>query len=247
MKVRSIGRTLANEIIKKNHYSGTVALGTKVSLGIYVDEILYGVMQLGKGVNPSGTAKSVEGSKNDQYLELNRLWISDELGYNSESKAIGLMFKWLKKNMPEIKWLISFADGIEGNAGTIYQATNWIYTGYNTTGGLWITKEGKKMHQLTASEGLPNAKRDTLESKWGTPLYRVAGGQFKYFYFLDKKWRKRLIHKSLPYPKADSMKDYLLIWKANWTHEDLYDELQEVLSKSTNRSASGKPKTETLF
>ena len=162
MELRPIHRFTANDIIKQNHYSGSINVGTSISLGIFEDDILHGVMQLGKAVNPAGTAKHVEGSKTSDYLELNRLWISDDLGYNSESKAIGLMFKWIKENRPEIKWLVSFADGIEGNCGTIYQATNWIYTGYNTTCGLWVTKDGKKMHQLTAKDGLPDAKRSTF-------------------------------------------------------------------------------------
>ena len=225
MELRPLNRLTANSIIKQNHYSGTTSFGTKVSLGIYEDGILYGVMQLGMGVHPSGTAKHVSGTANDEYLELNRLWISDDLGYNSESKAIGLMFKWIKKNMPEIKWLITFADGIEGNCGTIYQATNWLYTGYNKSGGLWVTKDGKKMHHLSAMKGLPNSKRETLEAKWGTPLYRVAGGQFRYVYFLNKKSKRHLQIPTFPYPKASRLSEYFQIWKENGVKGDHFEEV----------------------
>lgn len=231
MRVEPISRAIADRIIKQNHYSGTVAFGTQVSLGIYKDNQLLGVFQLGKGVFPDATARSVEGTQNDQYMELNRLWLHDRLPHNSESQSIALMFKWMKKNRPEIKWLISFADGLEGNVGTIYQATNWIYTGYNTTGGMWITKDGKKMHALSASKGLANAKRETLEAKWGTPLYRVAGGQFRYIYFLDKRCRKNLRLQPQAYPKASDIENHISIYKERGRSQKLWEELREVIKK----------------
>ena len=120
MIVQEIHRHLADKIIKENHYSHSVAFGTQVSLGVYEDGELLGVLQLGKGVYPIKTILHVEGTQMHEYMELNRMWLDDKLPHNSESKAIGLMFKWMKKNRPEVKWLISFADGIEGNCGTIY-------------------------------------------------------------------------------------------------------------------------------
>ena len=228
MEIKEIHRTLANGIIQRNHYSHTIVVGTKVSLGVFVDDQLLGVLQLGKGVHPSATAKHVQGTEMHQYLELNRMWLSDLLPHNSESKAIGLMFKWIKKNMPEIKWLISFADGIEGNCGTIYQASNWIYTGFNKSGGMYVTEDGRKMHIHKASHNLENCKHSTLEAKWG-PLIRVAGGQFRYFYFLDKKWKNRLNLQILSYPKASNMKDYLLIYDNKGRCPDGFYELQRRL------------------
>lgn len=230
MHLEEIKRHLADRIIKSNHYSGTVAFGTQVCLGVFEGDELLGVLQLGKGVYPIMTIKHVKDTEMNQYMELNRMWLSDKLPHNSESKAIGLMFKWMRKNRPEIKWLISFADGIEGNCGTIYQATNWIYTGYNQSGGLWVTQEGKKMHVHSASKGLPNQKRETLETKWG-PLLRVSGGQFRYIYFLDKKWRKRLRLDSYDYPKASNLRDYLTIHDGGPKRPELFDELQGILKR----------------
>lgn len=235
MWIEPINRTIGNRIIKENHYSHTVNTGTKWTLGIFTENIgLCGVIQLGSGVNPSKTQKLVKSTEKGEFLEVNRMWLSDELPHNSESKAISLMFKWLKINQPQIKWLISFADGVMGKVGTIYQATNWIYTGYNKKGGLWITKDGERYHHTSLFQKYGSCERDVLESHLGTPLYRVVGGQFRYIYFLHKRERKNLIPKPLPYPKEKNMKEYLMIKKENWVIEDLWDEFQSLPQPTFN-------------
>ena len=229
MYLKSIGRTEGNRIIKENHYSHTVNTGTKHTLGVFTEEFgLCGVIQLGTGVNPSKTQNLVRGTEKGEFLEVNRMWLADILPHNSESKAISLMFKWLRDNQPNVKWLISFADGVMGKVGTIYQATNWIYTGYNKKGGLWITKDGERYHPVSLHLKFGDTKRSTLEHHLGTPLYRVVGGQFRYIYFLHKREKKNLLVPSLPYPKLDNIKDYLLIKKNNWMDEDLWDEFQSI-------------------
>lgn len=229
--LNTIDRSVGSRIIKQNHYSKTVNFGTKYTLGIFSEQFgLCGVIQLGWGVNSSKTKNLVRDTKIKEYLELNRLWVSDILPKNSESKIISLMFKWIKENDKNIKWIISFADGVMGKVGTIYQATNFLYTGYNKKGGLWITKEGERYHSVTLSEKYGNVRRETLEKHLGKPLYRVVGGQFRYIYFLDKRYRKKLTVPTLPYPKKQNLKDYIMVKKDNYVIEDLWDEFCELTS-----------------
>ena len=222
--VEEINRNIANSIITKHHYSHTVCFATKISLGLYMDGMLVGIAQFGLGINPKGTAKWVEGSTSSDYLEFNRMWMSDMAPHNSESQAIGQIFKWFKKNRPEIKWLISFADGANNKVGTIYQATNWVYTGYSRDGGVWVTKENERITKVSMQSRHPSNKREVLEEIYGTPLYRVRGGQFRYIYFLDKKWRSRLSAEPLEYPKLADLRHYLIISKQHRVKEDLFDE-----------------------
>ena len=231
IEVKEINRTDADKIIVNNHYSGTKCFGTVVSLGIYYDGMLSGVAQFGTGINPKGTSQWVEGSGTKDYLEFNRMWLSDIAPKNSESTAIGQCFKWFKKNRPDIKWLISFADGADAKVGTIYQATNWIYTGYSNQGGVWVTSDGQRIHQMTMQKKHSSVKRDYLETIYGTPLYRIRGGQFRYIYFLDKRWKKRLTVPSLSYPKLRDLKDYLIIKKENGSKEDIFDDYMDIVQK----------------
>ena len=233
IRLERISRTLGNSIIKNNHYSNSFCPGTKHTLGVFYNDKLSGVIQLGSGVQPKATSLSVNDTNIDEFLELNRLWLSDSMPKFSESKTISLMIKWIKQNDPKIKWIVSFADGMMGKVGTIYQATNFVYTGYNKSGGIWLTKDGERIHTLTMQQTLGSTKRDVLEEHYGKPLYRIVGGQFRYYYFIDKKYRKKLKHKQLPYPKKENLKDYIMVKKDNWVKEDLWDEFQQIMNRET--------------
>jgi len=229
-----INRNVGSRIIKQNHYSKSVNTGTKYTLGIYSTQLgLCGVIQLGWGVNSSKTKNLVRDTEINEFIELNRLWVSDELPKNSESKIISLMFKWIKENDKNIKWVISFADGVMGKVGTIYQATNFVYTGYNKKGGLWITKNGERHHAVSLFKKYGDVNRATLEHHLGTPLYRVVGGQFRYIYFLDKRYKKKLTIPQLPYPKLENLKEYIMVKKENYVIEDLWDEFCELTELNT--------------
>jgi hypothetical protein len=230
--IKPIERTTGNSIIKREHYSHSVTPGTKWTLGVFYKQFLYGVIQLGKGVQPKATMQSVKDTKMDEWLELNRFWLHDDLGKNAESKVLSLMFKWIAENDTKIKWLVSFADGMMGKVGTIYQATNWIYTGFNKVGGMWLTNDGRRLHNLHLYFKLKDTKRETIEAHYGKPLYRVSGGQYRYFYFIKKEYKKDLVLKQLPYPKKDSIRRDIIIRKENWVVEDLWDEYTELLNKT---------------
>jgi hypothetical protein len=73
-------------------------------------------------------------------------------------------------------------------------------------------------------------KRDVLEDIYGTPLYRVRGGQFRYIYFLDKSWKKRLTVEPEEYPKLDTLKKHLIIFKEHLVKEDLFDEYMKIIN-----------------
>jgi adenine modification enzyme len=236
--IQQILPKLANDLICKNHYSGTVAKGVVYHLGIFVEHRLLGVAQFGYGIRPKDTCKWVDGTQSGEYLELNRLWIDDELGANAESKSISLCLKWVKKHNPKLKWIISFADGMMGKVGTIYQATNFVYTGYRTdSNGIWLTKEGERLHNISLWHKYKklggNTGRAYLETIYGKPLYCVVGGQFRYFYFYDRKLIKKLRKGTniLPYPKEDDIRNHLRIKDKYNDTEDHWDKFVELLNK----------------
>lgn len=229
--IKEIDSKLANRLICENHYSATVPKGVKFHLGIFIDETLYGVAQFGFGIMPQKTCQWVKGTTKDEYLELNRLWISDKLGKNAESNSISKCIKYVKEKKPELKWIISFADGMMGKVGTIYQATNFIYTGFRKDGGIWMTKEGQRIHSISLWHKHKTINRGELEKIYGKPLYKVFGGQHRYFYFYDKALIKELQVDILPYPKGDKLKDYLNIKTAYNDTNDNWDAFNELLHK----------------
>jgi hypothetical protein len=86
-------------------------------------------------------------------IELTRLWISDDVPKNGESFLVGNTLKLVDKEI-----IVSFAEIQQGHVGTIYQATNWIYTGlsakrtnYNVEG---IDKHCQTIADRYSSRGL---------------------------------------------------------------------------------------------
>lgn len=229
---------VANSIIEKNHYSGTSVKGVKYHIGIFYNTYLLGVAQYGFGIMPKKTSQWVKNTKQDEFLELNRLWLDDKLGFNSESYIIAKSLKMVKKLNPKLKWVISFADGMMNKNGTIYQASNFIYTGFRKDGGVWYTKDGERLHSVSLWHKHKTTERRVLEDIYGTPLYKVFGGQYRYFYFFDKKCISDLIVEILPYPKIDQIKNDLVV-KIKYgenNHNENYDMFMELLNTNNGKS-----------
>jgi hypothetical protein len=76
------------------------------------------------------------------------------------------------------------------------------------TGGIWLTKDGERLHGVSLWHKHKTQKRSDLEVIYGKPLFNVTGGQHRYFYFYDKKLKKELTVNIEPYPKQDNIKQH---------------------------------------
>lgn len=62
--VKIIKRSLANEIIKKNHYSHKFYTASYIHLGVFINKFLLGVLQFGYAMNPASAKSVVKETKN---------------------------------------------------------------------------------------------------------------------------------------------------------------------------------------
>ncbi len=75
-----------------------------------------------------------------EFLELNRMALDGYLPKNSESRCFSIAVKFLKKQAPHIKWIISFSDAIQCGDGAIYRASGFILTAIRESkNDLWKT------------------------------------------------------------------------------------------------------------
>ena len=65
----------------------------------------------------------------NDYLEIGRMCINNDFKTNTESQMLSKTMKYVKKNMPEIKLVFTWANGLLGKVGTVYQASNFLYGG----------------------------------------------------------------------------------------------------------------------
>ena len=101
--VKVIPSKVANQFIKAHHYSGKVVNNSSLHFGVFYEGGLHGVMSYGPSMDKSKLIGLVEGTKWNEFLELNRMAFDEVLPKNSESRAISISIKLIKKNAPHIK------------------------------------------------------------------------------------------------------------------------------------------------
>lgn len=165
--VKIIPSKIANDFIKKWHYSGKVVNNSKLHFGCFLDNRLHGVMSFGSPLDKRKVINLVVDQNNNpvkwnDMLELNRMAFDNILPRNSESRCISIAIKLIKKNAPNIKWILSFADGQQCGDGTIYRASGFKLTGFSS-GAMW-----KLPKELAILNGGEVAHRMKIQNKCST-------------------------------------------------------------------------------
>lgn len=216
--VKVIPAKIANEFVKKHHYSGKVVNNSALHFGCFLDEKLHGVMSYGSPLDKRKVLPLVQPSLWNEMLELNRMAFDDYLPANSESRCIAVSIRLLKKNAPHIKWILSFSDGTQCGDGTIYRASGFVLTGAVENTNTCELPNGEVIHKMTL-ESNPTSPRKELN---GNSYYKLTGGkydfgkyvktvggkvlrgfQLRYIYLIDKTCK--ITVPILPFSKIDEM------------------------------------------
>ena len=149
--IKPLPANIANNFIKQNHYSKKVVPNSKLHFGVFLNKKLEGVLQYGSPINKKGSINIVKDTKWNSMLELNRMAFSEKLPKNSESRAISVTLKIIKKTYPHMEWILSFADGTQCGDGTIYRASGFILTDIRKSNALRINPNtGEIIHTIQA-------------------------------------------------------------------------------------------------
>ena len=198
LRVRPILFRIAKSIVVGNRYLGTMPGGTRLALGVFVGKRLLGVVIF--GVGPSNIYHLAGGAEPDDCMTLARVWLSDLLLANSESRVIGVTLRALKRET-SVRFLVTYAGPAAGHVGTHYQAADGLYTGLS-----------QAMPLIDVGDGVPPPSR-SLTHAYGTHSHAhfAAYGvdvkpvpqapKHRYVYLLDPSWRPRLRVSTLPYLK----------------------------------------------
>ena len=220
--VKVIPSKVAVPFVKTHHYSGKVVNNSNLHFGVFYEGRLHGVMSFGPSLDKSKIQGLVEGTGWNEFIELNRMAFDDVLPRNSESRAIAIAMKLIRKNAPQIKWVISFADGCQCGDGTIYRASGFILTGYSS-GSMWQLPDylvkingGAVAHRMKVQDKCSALSRYILQETHGKNLTMekyvekfggkiLEGKMFRYIYFIDSTYRERLTVPIIPFSKIDEM------------------------------------------
>lgn len=219
--IKEIDKFVAAKLVHTHHYSQVMPRLTKHYLGVHLDDRLVGVLTLGWGTQPRQTInKMFPGLTTKEYYEIGKMCMLPEMPRNSESQMLSAVIHWIKTNLPDKLFLYTWADGIVGKVGYVYQSANFYYGGFIWT-DIYIGPDGEKIHPRSAKQILKeNAKflgkdkvfwltQDFMKTKG---IIRVRGKQFRYIMPMTKKARRMLdkstIAWTIEYPKEGE-----LAWK----------------------------------
>ena len=218
--VKPISAKAANELVKRVHYSGKVVNNSTLHLGAFLNDKLEGVMSFGSPLDKRKVLPLVEGTQWNGMLELNRMAFSDLLPRNSESRAMAVAFKLIKKHYPHIEWILSFSDGTQCGDGTIYRASGFVLTQVKKNTQIWESPSGERYSRTSLTDG--RSKRVQAQARAtagggdfgggasmkhyvGAGWQPLSGFQLRYIYFLNPEARNRLTVPILPFSKIDEM------------------------------------------
>lgn len=205
-------------MIQKYHYSNTLPKINKHFLGFFINDFLVGVITLGYGTRPLHTIKRIFPSLTTKdYYEIGRMCMIEQMPRNSESQMISACCRWIKEHEPEIKILFTWADGMVGKPGYVYQASGFTYAGYSQ--GEMYLKDGVKLHvrqmkALISPNDIRITVRPTLEQMKELNIQHFKGKQYRYLRFLcGRNQKKKLLRECLIDLTENNPKDNDLEWK----------------------------------
>ncbi|MDD2967665.1 MAG: hypothetical protein PHN64_09375 [Desulfovibrionaceae bacterium] len=197
--VAQIPCKVARSIIIAHHYSKRVVNNSYLHLGVFREGAFEGVLQFGYALNPARAGKVVADTAQGQYMELNRMWLSDDAPRNSESRAISYAIKYIKRVCPTVAWIQSFADERCGGLGVVYQAANFLYIGSHKTA--FYVLDGEVYHKMLLDAHKKGGQRGIKLRAEIARAEKQILRQFRYIYFIKTDWKKRLRMPIQPYPK----------------------------------------------
>lgn len=223
--VRPISRQDAERFIRIFHYSGKFVRNSQVHLGVFhgPDAIMGGVMSFGPSLDKRKLQGLVRDTPWNGFIELNRMAFANWLPRNSESRALGIALRMLRKQYPFLQWVVSFADATQCGDGTIYRAAGFALTGIKRNTQVWIAPDGMETYSRTSltdgqSKGQQAKAKRTLSRMTATKAGNIldtgassmkaykdagwrplAGFQLRYIFFLDPTARARITVPLIPF------------------------------------------------
>lgn len=228
--VKPISAADARRVVQAVHYSGKTVNNSQLHLGVFLNGRLEGAMQFGPSLDKRKIQGLVEGTPWNGFLELNRMAFSEALPRNSESRALAVAFRLIRKHYPHVQWVISFADGAQCGDGTIYRAAGFALTGVKRNTQVWEAPTGETFARMSLTDGKSKQQQQqarkvisdsrttmtkggnnsdtgaaSMKSFAAAGFKPIPGFQLRYIYFIDPTARERLTVPILPFSKIEEM------------------------------------------
>lgn len=207
-QVRRVSRRLAEQIILKYEWLGTLPSSCTHYYGIFFGPYCAGVTCTGVGASGANLNAHREfGVERDQFAYLTRGANVHWSPTGANSKLVSWTCRLLARDSAA-KLVIAYSDTDAGEIGTIYQACNWVGIGKGNSTRQWIAPNGR-VYDQKYPWNLAD-KQGGTRAQWCAKL-RAAGWReqpsnpkYRYVQILDKSDKAlidRVERMRQPYPK----------------------------------------------
>jgi len=211
----------AKRITTQMHYMKTWPHGSKVAFGLMLRGKCLGVMVAGYAPATERKVKKwCSKIERNQYIELQRTWVSDAMGHNSESWMMARAMDILREMGV---WLVlTHSGGCKDDVGFIFQASGWLYFGCEPCNDFFLTADGEYKNMVSAMRFGRVPKNILSQGAQSIGEYLFGCGnvvnarRHLYLYPIKKGIRRRLKKIALPNPKDPAEYRY----KQQWTTKE---------------------------
>lgn len=203
--VKVIPNNIANEFVKKHHYSWKVVPNSQLHFGCFLNGVLGGVISYWPSTDKSKLIWLVEWTQRNEFIELNRMAFSDILPRNSESRCIAVTIRMIKKQAPHIKRVISFEDWCQCWDWTIYRASWFELSGIKVNSTLRMDEDWKVYSQLTYTAHKPNQMDKFRKMK------KIDWFMLRYIKLLKPNLKRN--YSIIPYSEIDKYWAWMYKWE----------------------------------
>ncbi len=187
LHIRVIPAQTAREVAEERHYMRRKPM-VSWAFGLHLDDELMGIATFGtpasrhmqQGVCPSDPS---------MVIELNRVWLSDELPRNSESWFLS---RALKLMPPYI--VVSYADTTVGHIGHMYRALNFRYAGWTD-----MERRTPRLDYIPADPSVHS--RDASRNGYAATVRRRP--KVRYWTVTGDRWERRELEALCHWPSYD--------------------------------------------
>ena len=143
-----------DEYITKYHYLHSAGIAPVIRMWFIrgdFEQFIDTNKKLGAMIWGNAVSRYLNDYNENKILELRRMYFIDDTEKNIESKALAMARRYIRKQHPHIKGIISYSSTGEGHEGTIYSADNWFvvssFKSNGSHGGAWSRDNADNKHK----------------------------------------------------------------------------------------------------
>ena len=205
LSVIPVPNLVARQMCERSHYLRSYPGGSFINFGIIVGDKFLGVAVLAAG--PANLRRLFQGAEPREVVCLSRFWLDDRLGPNSESRALGIIVRSLKRWQSTVKAVVGYSDPAAGHTGCIYRGAGFLFLGESEAMPRYRLPDGSLHHSRSLSHNFGTHSLRHFRAH-GVEVERVPQARkLIYVALVDPTWGERLTRPILPYPKFHDRED----------------------------------------